>query len=170
MRRLGTLDVVGAYRAPRSMGRPALRPGQQRGNWNALQPLGIGAVTFTATSGTSLTASQQVQKLFHPKRLIIDIARTGVSATGLVTVTAINVGADNQLATAGSTGPIPSSMFANVGVDLNLNFAPATPGITISIAMQISTAPTTTDTVSCSLGMLGATPSSSAPQSQFSHW
>lgn len=155
---------------PRNVGGRRLPPGQARGNWNALQPLGIGAVTFTASSGTALTASQQVQKLFHPKRLIIDVARTGTSSTGLITVTAINVGADNQLATAGSTGPIPVSMFANVGVDLNLNFAPATPGITISVALQTSAAPTSSDTIACSIGMLGATPSQSAPQAQFSHW
>ncbi len=46
-------------------------------------------------------------------------------------------------------------MFANVGVDLNIEWAPATPGIIISVQLNISTAPTGTDTVTVSGGMLG---------------
>lgn len=145
-------------------------PGPPGSGWGALQPLGIGAVTFTASSGVILAASQTAQKLFHPQRLIIDVARTGTTATGLVTVTRIDIGADNSLATSGGTGPIPVSMFANVGVDLNVNFSVATPGVSITVQMQISLAPSSSDTVACSVGMLGSAPAMSAPQAQFGHW
>lgn len=170
-RYLGTLEV-GAYRGRPQMGRgPRGRaPGRPQGNFNQLQPLGLGSVTFTASSGTVLSASQPSQKLFHPQRLIIDIARTGGSATGLVTVTGISVGADNQLASSAGTGALPASMFANIGVDLNVNFATATPGITIAVQLTISAAPSASDTVACAVGMLGSTPAQSAPQAQFSRW
>lgn len=120
-----------------------------------LQPLGLGSVTFAAASGLILSLTAAPQKPFKPQRLILDISRTGASATGAVTVTRIDVGADNMLVTSGGVGAIPAAMFANTGVDLNVAFAPATPGITIAVQLQISAAPTMTDTVVVSGGMLG---------------
>lgn len=161
---LGTLEV-GRRRKARHQ---RIHGGHQPANrWGRLQPLGIGVVLFTATSATVLAATQQVQKLFHPKRMIVDISRNGTTATGLVTVSRIDIGADNMLATSGGTGPIPASMFNFAGVDLNLSFSVATPGITITVQLTTSTAPSSTDTIACSVGMLGSTRESSDPTMNF---
>ena len=130
-------------------------PGMGQSGQLMLKPLGLGSVTFTATSGTLLSLSGQPQKAFLPKRLILDVSRTGTSATGLVTVNRIDIGADSMQVSAGGVGGLPAAMFANVGVDLNIEFAPATPGILINVQLNISAAPTMTDTVVVSGGMLG---------------
>jgi len=128
-----------------------------------LQPLGLGSVTFSATSGTLLTLTTQPQKLFKPKRLIIDVARNGTTSTGAVTVTRIDIGADNMLVTSGGVSPIPAAFFQNTGVDLNIQFSEATPGITCAVQVQISAAPSSTDTVVVSAGYLGTARESNAP-------
>lgn len=120
-----------------------------------LMPLGLGSATFTATSGLILSLTAQPQRPFKPQRLILDISRNGATATGAVTVLRADVGADNMLVSAGGVSPLPAAMFANVGVDLNVAWAPATPGIIIAVQLQLSTAPTMTDTVVVSGGMLG---------------
>ncbi len=170
---LGTLDMLGDtyLGAGRQMAR---RPGMQRGgrpqvprsslipqnpgvpqSGLRLQPLGLGSTSFTATSGTILQLTAAPQKPFKAQRLILDITRTGTTATGLVTVNRIDVGADNMLVAAGGVGALPASMFANNGVDLNVSFSPATPGITIVVQLVISTAPTSPDHVDVAGGMLG---------------
>jgi hypothetical protein len=117
-----------------------------------LQPLGLGATAFTATSGLLLALQASPQKAFKAQRLIIDITRTGPTATGLITVTRIDVGADNMLV---ASGPLPASMFASNGVDLNVSFSPATPGITITVQVACSLAPTAPDRIDVSGGMVG---------------
>jgi hypothetical protein len=109
-----------------------------------LQPLGLGATAFTATSGTILALSAQPQRPFKGQRLVLDITRTGATSTGLVTVTRLDVGTDNQLVGSGS---ISAGAFAANAFDVNLMMAPATPGITITCQLNISAAPTTTDRV-----------------------
>lgn len=164
---LGTLEVgeyVGAgFGRPRGF-RPSPKiardrlipknPGMGAHGQLMLKPLGLGSVTFTATSGTILNLQGQPQKAFLPKRLILDSSRTA-GATGLVTVNRIDVGADSMQTSAGGVGGLPIAMFANVGVDLNVDWAPATPGILINIQLVISVAPGGTDTVTVSGGMLG---------------
>lgn len=118
-----------------------------------LQPLGLGQVAFTATSGTLLNLAASPQRAFKAKRLIVDITRTGTSATGLVTVNAVNVGVDNQLA---GSGPLAAAAFAATAFDANIEFAPATPGITITVQLAITAAPTMTDVVNAAGVMFGA--------------
>ena len=154
---LGTLEV-GARR------RHAAHAKKKKSfRWARLQPFGIGVVIFNATSATSLNAQNTVQKLYHPKRLIIDIARTGTTATGLLTVTRIDIGADNQMATSGGAGPVPVALYANVGVDLNQNYAVLTPGITMTVQLTISILPSSTDQVACSVGCSGSAREVAAP-------
>ena len=156
---LGTLSV-GARHHRRKHGHEKKK---KNFRWARLQPFGIGTLSFTATSALVLAATNQPQKLYHPKRLIIDFARNGVTATGLLTVTRIDIGADNMLATSGGTGPIPVAMFANVGVDLNMNFSVCTPGINVTVQVTCSTAPTLTDTIDLSIGMSGSAREVAAP-------
>ena len=93
--------------------------------------------------------------------------RTGASSTGLVQVTAANVGADNQLVSASGAGGIPSDFFLATGVDLNINWSVATPGIQVTILLTISLAPTGTDTVAVGGSFLGSALDTSAPAANF---
>jgi hypothetical protein len=155
---VGTLSLAGR------------RPKRHRGHvslWKRLQPLGLGFATFSATSGASLALTAQPQKLFKPKRLILDIARNGTSSTGAIVVTSINIGADNMLVTSGAVSPIPAAMFQNTGVDLNMQFSICTPGITVQVGLQCVTLPTSTDTIVVSGAMSGSARENSAPADNF---
>lgn len=109
-----------------------------------LQPLGMGASAFTAASGTVLALTALPQRFFKGQRFVLDITRTGASATGLVTVTRFDVGSDNQNV---SSGALASSAFSSVAVDVNLDLDPARPGIVITAQLAISAAPAGADRV-----------------------
>jgi len=117
-----------------------------------MQPMGIGNVTFTATSGLALTASSRPQRPFKGKRLVVGIARTGASATGLVTVTSLNIGTNNQFV---SSAPISADAFGPGAFDTNLELAACSTALDITIAFAISAAPTTVDTVALNATLIG---------------
>lgn len=160
-------DIVGAVRRRRRggnamvrQGRPSLRsrivqqiPGVSNPTGRG-QPLGLGSTAFTATSGNALQLTGLPQKPFQAQRLILDSTRTGATATGLVTVSAISVGTDNQLAGQAS---LSISAFSSIAVDANILFTPAGAGISIGVSLNISIAPTTTDRVDVSGMMFGST-------------
>lgn len=118
-----------------------------------LQPLGLGSTAFTATSGTILALSASPQRPFKGMRLIVDITRTGATATGLVTITRLDVGTDNQLV---GSGAISASAFAATSFDCNLSLAPATPGVLITVQFAISSAPTVADRVDIGCTIFGS--------------
>jgi len=117
-----------------------------------LQPLGFPTVAFTATSGTSLSTTTRPQRPFKGKRLVIDLARTGATATGLVTVTGLFIGTNNQFV---STAPIGAAAFAATAFDVNMELAACTTAIDVTVQLAISVAPTTTDRVDLALTMFG---------------
>lgn len=117
-----------------------------------LQPLGFGASAFTATSGTIIALQARPQRPFKGQRLVIDLTRTGTTATGLVTLTRLDIGTDNQLV---SSGALSAAAFAATAFDVNLQLAPATPGIDITVQFAISAAPTTTDRVDFGATLFG---------------
>lgn len=117
-----------------------------------LQPLGFGASAFTAASGTVLSLTASPQRPFKGQRLVVDITRTGASATGLVTITRLDVGTANQLVSSGSLG---AAAFAATAFDVNLELDPATPGILIVVQFAISAAPAAADRVDFSATMFG---------------
>lgn len=117
-----------------------------------LQPLGFGSTAFTATSGTLLQLQAQPQRPFLGQRLVVDLTRTGVSATGLVTISRVDVGTDNQLV---SSGAISAAAFAATAFDVNVKFAPATPGVLITLQFNITAAPTMTDRVDIGATLFG---------------
>lgn len=117
-----------------------------------LQPLGFNTVAFTASSGTALTADTRPQRPFKGKRLVVDLARTGASATGLVTVTQLSIGTNNQFV---STRPIGVSAFAATAFDTNVELAACTTAIDITVGYNISVAPTMTDRVDIATTMFG---------------
>lgn len=119
-----------------------------------LQPLGFGNVTFGAATGTALIATTRPQKPFKGRRLICDIARTGASATGLISITAITVGVNNQLV---STGAVGAGAFAPGAFDANVEMSACSSALDISVNYAISAAPTMTDTVVVSTTLFGET-------------
>lgn len=165
---LGTLelaDYVGARRRRRA---PARRPAGRSINARQLipqvpgvpmpgvriQPLGLGATAFTATSGTLLQLQASPQRPFQGQRLILDISRTGATATGLVTVSRLDVGTDNQLV---GSGAISANAFAPTAFDANVRFAPATPGVNMTVQLNITAAPTVADRVDVGGTIFGTT-------------
>jgi hypothetical protein len=118
------------------------------------QPLGLGAVAFTNASGTILTLQASPQRPFKGRRLVLDITRTGAGATGLVTVTRLDVGSDNQLA---GSGALSSSAFGATAVDVPLDLAPATPGILITVQLAVSVAPGAGERIDVSGTLFGMT-------------
>lgn len=118
------------------------------------QPLGLGATAFTATSGTLLGLSASPQRPFKGERLVIDLTRTGTTATGLVTIARLDIGTGNQLVGAGA---ISAAAFAPTSFDTNLSLDPATPGILVSLVFNVSAAPTTTDRIDIGATLFGQT-------------
>ncbi len=160
---LGAPRRRGGYvrRAPQRSGYKLMRPQQNMvprvpgvpGAGMRLQALGFGAQAFTNTSGTSLTFVANPQRPFQGKRLVVDLTRTGASATGLVTLTRLDIGSNNQLVSSGAVG---IAAFASTAVDVNLELDVAGPGITITAVLAVSAAPTATDRIDISVSLLGA--------------
>jgi hypothetical protein len=119
-----------------------------------LQPLGFNVVTFTAASGTALTATTRPQKPFKGRRLVVDIARTGASATGLVSITSITVGVNNQLV---STGAVGAGAFAATAFDCNVSLSACSSALDIAVNYAISAAPAMADTVVVGTTLFGET-------------
>lgn len=119
-----------------------------------LQPLGLSTQIFTAASGTALVASTQPQRPFKCKRLVVDIARTGVTSTGLISVTSILIGTNNQMV---SPQPIGAGAFAPGAFDTNLELAACTTALTVSVGYTTSLAPTNPDNIAIGTTMTGET-------------
>jgi len=115
-------------------------------------PLGFGTFSFTAVSGTVGVLQAEPQRPFKGQRLVIDIARTGATATGLVTVNVLQVGQDNQLVSAQA---LPAGGFAPDAFHTVLDLDPATPGIIITLNVGISIAPGGQDQVDVSAMIIG---------------
>lgn len=119
-----------------------------------LQPLGFNAVTFTSASGTALTATTRPQKPFKGKRLVIELSRTGATATGLVLVNSITVGVQNQLV---STGAVSAGAFAGQNQDCNVELSACSTALDISVNYSITTAPGVGDSVAVGTTLFGET-------------
>ncbi len=107
-------------------------------------PVGLGASAFTASSGTSLTLSGSPGRPFKGRRLLVDITRTGTSATGLITITAFNIGDVNQLV---GRGALLANGFTATAFGVDMQMSACAPALTISMVFAISAAPTMTDRV-----------------------
>lgn len=119
-----------------------------------LQPLGFGTVTFTATSGTALPASTRPQKPFKGRRLIVALARTGTTATGLVSIASLTIGVNNQFV---STGAVGADAFGPGAFDANVELSACSTALDITVNYTITAAPTMTDTVAISTTLFGET-------------
>lgn len=124
-------------------GRKFSKPGLP-GRGLHLQPLGLGSITFGAATGLILNLTGTPQRMFRGQRLVLDISRTGASATGLVAVARMDIGVDNQMV---STQGIPAAMYGPTAIDTNVRFDDCGPGITVTVQCTISAAPAGADVV-----------------------
>lgn len=107
-------------------------------------PFGLGQLTFGAATGTALTLLAQPQAAIRPERLVVDIARTGASATGAVTVTELKIGPRSQLPGGNA---VPAVMFGPTVQDAIMALDPCEPGITVQLSVSVSAAPAGADTI-----------------------
>ncbi len=108
-------------------------------------PLGFSTVLFALNTVTTAAATALPQRPIKANRLVVDVARTGTTATGLLTVDQIQVGTTPQQC---SNQPLPSSMYSNVATDIVTDFMQAEPGIECRITYTLAApALLTTDTV-----------------------
>jgi hypothetical protein len=129
---------------PRVPGAPAVGVG--------LQPMPLGTVQFTQTSGTLLQVSVTPQRPFKGQRLVIAEGRSGTTG-GIVNLLRLEIGTYNQLVS--SQAGVPVAAFANNSFDTNMLLQPATPGVNITLLFQITSAPTGTDSVTISAALWG---------------
>lgn len=116
-----------------------------------LLTLPMGFFTFTAAAQAH-TFQGQTQKPFRGERLLVSTVRDGATATGII-LAQLFVGTDMQqldvqqfdLEQVGAPGAF--------GVRLSMK--PAQPGVIITIPTTLSVVLTTTDTIQCSVQLLG---------------
>lgn len=140
-----------AVRAARQLAQPMAgvpKPGPR------IEPVGFPVVSFTNTSGTAITVTTRPQKPFKGSRLVLDIARTGPTATGLITVAQLLVGSRNVLVNA---NPIGAGAFAPNAFGVELLMDEAVPGIDLTLELQTSVAPGVGDRIDVSATIMGLT-------------
>jgi hypothetical protein len=120
-----------------------------------LVPIGLGTLTFSASSGTSLSFTSNPQKPILIRKLTIGVARNGTSAANQnITLDALNVGPTNQLPSDQAT---PVSLFDPQANGNNVYLDASQPGVTVSGRISVSAAPTATDTIIVTIGGIAET-------------
>jgi len=117
-----------------------------------LQPMGFPIIRFSATSGTALSAVQRPQRPFKAKRLVVDIARSGTTSTGLISVAGLFIGTNNQFVSLGSIG---AGAFAPNSQDTNLELCASTTALDITVQYVTSLAPSSTDVIDVATTLIG---------------
>jgi len=134
-----------------SGGMPRLIPGV--GGRGTRQPLPFPLANFVtaAAAGTTATSQTTSQGLFRPSRLIVAVS--GDAAGVSMALTSIFVGSDSCLV---NNNPLTAALFQPTGVDCEITFPTADPGITISLGLQaVVTLPTITGGTNVLPAMLG---------------
>ena len=118
-------------------------------------PMGVGFVSFTNTSGRVLSLQAKPQRGFRGERLVIDIRRSGPTAEASpVILSKLMVGDYNQLV---GGGPLPADIFANNSVGVRLDLDASYPGVIIDMEFQIPTTLAVGDGIFVSVGIIGST-------------
>lgn len=119
----------------------------------AYLPLGFPIITFTATSGTLLEATVQPQTLFQGRRVVVELVRTGATATGIVLMRNLTVGMKPINV---SRNGVSVLAFAQNAFETDLLIPPAAIGNDITIQLQlVGTALVMTDNIIVAMSMIG---------------
>jgi len=116
--------------------------------------MGLGTVQFVNGGATTLTLSADPQKPFKAQRLMLDVARTGATATGLVTITRFQIGVNSQRI---NTKAWPVAAFAGDSVDTLLALDPVEPGVNVELDITVSAAPGVGETIDVGGMLIGLT-------------
>lgn len=119
-----------------------------------IEPIGFPTISFTAASGVTLSATTRPQKPFKGSRLVVELARSGTTATGLISVATLKVGARDVLV---NSNPIGAGTFAPGAFGVELMLDEAVPGIDLAVTLVCSSAPTTTDRIDVAVTIMGMT-------------
>ncbi len=107
-------------------------------------PLGFEPVQFTNTSALTLNLVAEPQRPHKGTRLVLDIVRSAAGAGGLITVSTLLVGQNNQLQSA---EPIIAAAFDVDATYVQLSLDPAGPGLRVIVGITCSAQPGVGETV-----------------------
>jgi hypothetical protein len=119
-----------------------------------VQPLGFENGAFTAAGPAVVTIRARPQRPLRGGRLVADFARTGTTATGLLTLVQLVVATDGQLL---SGDPISFAALSPNAFGVGVNLSPAAVGNEIFATVAISALPASTDRVDFNLTLFGLT-------------
>jgi hypothetical protein len=117
-------------------GTPQLIPGS--GGEGTRQPLPFPIANFpasTAAGGATVASNTTSQGLFRPSRLIVAVADTSLGTS--IAIDSIFVGSKSCLV---NNNPLTAAIFQATGVDCEVTFPTAQPGITIALTFTNVTA------------------------------
>lgn len=121
----------------------------------ALLPAGWPIFTFALATGTNIVTQQMnVQTAFRGQRLVATTIRNGVSAQSTAPLMQIFIVGMKPILATGTA--VPLEIFAQNAFDTNLLLPPTVPGVTYTLGISLSSALTTTDTITVIVGLLGS--------------
>lgn len=119
-----------------------------------VQPLGFELGAFTAAGPAVVTVRARPQRPVRGGRLVGDFSRTGLTATGLLTLVQLVVATDGQLL---SGDPISFAALSPNAFGVGVNLSPAAVGNEIFATVAISALPAGADRVDFNLTLFGLT-------------
>jgi len=119
-----------------------------------VQPLGFQNGAFTAAGPAVVTIRARPQRPIRGGRLVADFARTGATATGLLTLVQLVVATDGQLL---SGDPISFAALSPNAFGVGVNLSPAAVGNEIFATVAVSSLPTGADRIDFNLTLFGLT-------------
>jgi hypothetical protein len=119
-----------------------------------VQPLGFENGAFTAAGPAVVTVRARPQRPLRGGRLVADFTRSGVTATGLLTLVQLVVATDGQLL---SGDPISFAALSPNAFGVGVNLSPAAVGNEIFATVATSSLPTNQDRIDFNLTLFGLT-------------
>lgn len=121
----------------------------------ALLPAGWPIFSFALATGTNIVTQQMnPQTAFRGQRLVAQVIRSGTSAQTTAPLIQIFVVGMKPILATGTA--VPLEIFAQNAFDTNVLLPPTVPGVTYTLGISLSAALTTTDTITCVVGLLGS--------------
>ena len=119
-----------------------------------VQPLGFENGAFVAGGSSVVVIRAKPERPFRGGRLVGSLARTGPTATGLVTLVSLQVGTDGQLISA---DPISFDSLSPQAFGVQVDLTPAAVGNSIAATVAVSVLPTAPDRIDFNLTAYGHT-------------